>query len=213
MNYFAHLHIAYETKTSWAGNLLGDFPVTASELPADLYQGWRLHQKVDVMVDEHCVSVAYRSMERAGRRRFAGIIQDIVMDYWLIQYWSSFSQLPLDTFCQQAVAGLVEDINRCPVRLQNMIRSLQKNNWLAELGTEQGLVNAIHSIMRRWQHGHHLQPFLQELSVVIDQGEAVFLALYPDLLAFTYQEIKKSRDLSRSRLTSRGSIERSSLDT
>ncbi|MEL0613511.1 ACP phosphodiesterase [Marinomonas arenicola] len=192
MNYFAHLHIAYETNTSWAGNLLGDFPVVVSELPADLHSGWQLHQKVDVMVDEHDASVAFRSMSRAGRRRFSGIVQDIVMDYWLIQNWSRFSPLPLDIFCQTAVQGLLSDVNRCPARLQKMIYSLQQHNWLAELGTRQGVENALHSIMRRWRHGAHLQPFLDELPTVIQQGEAVFLALYPDLLSFVDQEVKKA---------------------
>lgn len=192
MNYFAHLHIAYETKTSWAGNLLGDFPVTVSELPHDLHQGWQLHQKVDVMVDEHEASVAYRSVERRGRRRFAGIVQDIVMDYWLIQFWSRFSLMSLDDFCQAAVAGLAKDANRCPNRLREMIHSLQQDNWLSELGTEQGVSNAIHSIMRRWRHGAYLQPFLDELPEVIQQGEAVFLALYPELLEYVGKETKKA---------------------
>ncbi|REG86529.1 ACP phosphodiesterase [Marinomonas pollencensis] len=192
MNYFAHLHIAYETQTSWAGNLLGDFPVVANELPADLYSGWQLHQKVDVMVDEHEASVRFRGMPRLGRRRFAGIVQDIVMDYWLIQNWSQFSLLPLDAFCQQAVEGLLNDVERCPARLQKMIYSLQQNNWLAELGTVEGVENALHSIMRRWRHGAYLQPFLDELPTVIRQGEAVFFALYPDLLNYVDQQTKKA---------------------
>ena len=192
MNYFAHLHIAAITNTSWVGNLLGDFPVDASRLEADLLAGWRLHQKVDVMVDQHEASLLFRSMERKGRRRFAGIVQDIAMDYWLINYWTQFSSVPLDEFCDQAVAGLVKDKDRSPERLKNMIRSLEHENWLSNLGTMEGVDRAIRSIMRRWKHGEHLQGFVDDLPNVIAQAEAPFLALYPDLLNYVKQEMKKA---------------------
>ncbi|MGR0277504.1 acyl carrier protein phosphodiesterase [Marinomonas dokdonensis] len=187
MNYFAHLHIASITQTSWAGNLLGDFAVDVQSLDADLWEGWNLHQQVDVMVDKHPASLQYRQMPRKGRRRFAGIVQDIVMDYWLIQYWSRFSSTDLEVFCERAVQELAADQARCPKRLQSMIDSLLLNNWLGNLGTLQGVENALHSIMRRWKHGAHLQDFVDELPAVIEQGEAPFLALYPDLLAFVAQ--------------------------
>jgi acyl carrier protein phosphodiesterase len=192
MNYFAHLHIASITNTSWVGNLLGDFPVDASRLDADLLAGWRLHQKVDVMVDKHEASLLFRSMPRIGRRRFAGIVQDIAMDYWLIQNWAQFSTVPLNVFCEQAVIGLVKDKDRSPERLKNMISSLEYENWLSNLGTLDGVDKAIRSIMRRWKHGEYLQGFVDDLPNVIAQAEAPFLVLYPDLLDYVKQEMKKA---------------------
>jgi len=192
MNYFAHLHIASVTNTSWVGNLLGDFPVDVSELDSDLLVGWRLHQQVDVMVDQHQASVFFRSIPRKGRRRFAGIVQDIVMDYWLIQNWQHFSLVPLEVFCDQAVLGLVKDKSRSPERLKNMISSLEYNNWLSSLGTVDGVEKAIYSIMQRWRHGEYLQFFLDDLPQVIEQAEAPFLALYPDLLDYVKDEMKKT---------------------
>ncbi|QRV24480.1 ACP phosphodiesterase [Marinomonas foliarum] len=192
MNYFAHLHIASITHTSWVGNLLGDFPVDVESLDTDLWIGWRLHQKVDVMVDKHEASVSFRSIPRKGRRRFAGIVQDIVMDYWLIQYWERFSVIPLNTFCHQALLGLVQDKERCPERLQSMIRSLENENWLANLGTVEGVEKAICSIMRRWRHGEYLADFVEDLDEIIKQAEAPFLRLYPDLLKFVDEGMKKA---------------------
>ncbi|ETI61876.1 acyl carrier protein phosphodiesterase [Marinomonas profundimaris] len=192
MNYFSHLHIASITNTSWVGNLLGDFPVDVSTLAPDLLVGWRLHQQVDVMVDKHDASVHFRSMPRKGRRRFAGIVQDIVMDYWLIQYWAKFGSVPLGVFCDQAVLELVKDKDRSPERLKNMIASLERENWLPNLGTIEGVEKAILSIMRRWRYGEHLQYFLDDLPQIIEQAEAPFLALYPDLLDYVECEMKKA---------------------
>lgn len=188
MNYFAHLHIASITQTSWVGNLLGDFPINVNSLDSDLLVGWRLHQQVDVMVDQHAASVDFRAMPRKGRRRFAGIVQDIVMDYWLIQYWTRFDAAPLEVFCNQAVSGLMLDKDRSPERLKNMISSLEMNNWLSTLGTIEGVENAIHSIMTRWRYGEYLQDFVDDLPNVIEQAEKPFLAIYPDLLEFVTQK-------------------------
>ncbi|QUX95393.1 DUF479 domain-containing protein [Marinomonas sp. CT5] len=192
MNYFAHLHIAAVTNTSFMGSLLGDFSVDTKQLDDDLLEGWRLHQKVDVMVDQHEASVLFRSMPRQGRRRFAGIVQDIVMDYWLLRYWSRFSAVPLNVFCEQAIKSLQRDKYRSPERLKNMITSLEQDNWLPNLGTVEGVEKAIYSIMRRWQHGVHLQVFINDLLLVIEQAEAPFLRLYPDVLDFVMLETKKA---------------------
>lgn len=192
MNYFAHLHIASVTNTSWVGNLLGDFSVDANQLDSDLLVGWRLHQKVDVMVDKHEASLLFRSMSRKGRRRFSGIVQDIAMDYWLIQYWGRFSDVSLEKFCDQALVGLVKDKDRSPDRLKSMIRSLEHENWLSNLGTMEGVDKAIRSIMRRWKHGEHLQGFVDDLPRVIAQAEAPFLSLYPDLLDYVALEMKRA---------------------
>lgn len=192
MNYFAHLHIASVTNTSWVGNLLGDFSVDANQLDSDLQVGWRLHQKVDVMVDKHEASLLFRSMSRKGRRRFSGIVQDIAMDYWLIQYWGRFSDVSLEKFCDQALVGLVKDKDRSPDRLKSMIRSLEHENWLSNLGTMEGVDKAIRSIMRRWKHGEHLQGFVDDLPSVIAQAEAPFLSLYPDLLDYVALEMKRA---------------------
>ncbi|MBJ7538880.1 ACP phosphodiesterase [Marinomonas transparens] len=192
MNYFAHLHIASLTQTSWVGNLLGDFPVDSKMLDVDLLEGWRLHQQVDVMVDNHAASLAFRAFPRKGRRRFSGIVQDIVMDYWLIQYWQDFSRVSLPVFCDQAVAGLLVDVDRSPERLKGMIKSLEKYNWLPNLGTHEGVEKAILSIMRRWRHGQYLQAFVDDLPDVIQQGEQTFLSLYPDVLDFVALQTKKA---------------------
>lgn len=183
MNYIAHLHIARRTQTSYAGNLLGDFQWAASpDMPA-FYQGWRLHQAVDGYVDNHHQSERFKRMARQGRRRFAGIVQDILMDYWLIQEWRQFETDEFDAFAHQAVQALIADRAYCPPRLQHMIDSLQNENWLAQLGSEEGVYRALRSIQRRWSLGAYLTPFIDELPALISQAQDPFQQFYPELLS------------------------------
>lgn len=183
MNYIAHLHIAKVTQTSYAGNLLGDFPWQPDPQQRELWQGWRLHQAVDVYVDAHPQSAFFKSIPRAGRRRFAGIVQDILMDHWLVQHWQRFENTPFSVFASEAVNELARDKAYCPERLQRMIGSLEQENWLADLGTEWGVARAIRSIQRRWPLGHHLEPFIEELPLLLEQAEQPFLTIYPDVIA------------------------------
>ncbi|TDO98869.1 ACP phosphodiesterase [Marinomonas balearica] len=182
MNYIAHLHIADVTNTSFVGNLIADFG-GQPQRDSELYQGWALHQMVDSLVDNHQVSLEYRQIERIGRRRFAGIVQDVFMDYWLIRHWSAFSNEPFERFSERVIEGLSQDISLCPPRLCSMVKSLNEYNWLPNLGTLEGIEKAIYSIQRRWRFGHHLSPFLDDIHTEIAYVESVFLALYPDVLA------------------------------
>ncbi|WP_417551448.1 ACP phosphodiesterase [Marinomonas fungiae] len=182
MNYIAHLHIAKLTQTSYAGNLLGDFPWQPDPQQVELWRGWRLHQAVDTFVDAHPESERFKGLPRVGRRRFAGIIQDVLMDYWLVQTWEQFDEAPFAAFAERAVAALVQDKAQCPERLQRMISSLEQDNWLAELGTEVGVERAIRSIQRRWPLGHHLEPFIIELPLLFEQSKEPFLRLYPEVI-------------------------------
>lgn len=152
------------------------------------YKGWRLHQAVDVYVDAHPQSERFKQMPRTGRRRFAGIIQDIAMDYWLINQWHLFELSSFDTFATRAVAALMRDKARCPERLQRMISSLEHRNWLAELGTEKGVQRAIQSIQKRWSLGHHLEPFVEELPAILEQAKEPFEQLYPALLKYSDEQ-------------------------
>ncbi len=182
MNYIAHLHIASVTQTSFAGNLLGDFQWQADPRNTEFYLGWQLHQAVDTFVDAHDATLRFKELPRLGRRRFLGIIQDVVMDYWLIRHWQTFSDEPFERFAQRAVNGLSQVKPDCPERLQGMIGSLENHNWLPDLGKSSGIARAIGSIQRRWPLGHHLEPFVQELDDIILQAEQPFLDLYPDVL-------------------------------
>lgn len=191
MNYIAHLHIAKLTQTSYAGNLLGDFAWQPNPSYPELCQGWRLHQAVDTFVDAHPYSERFKRLPRAGRRRFAGIVQDILMDYWLVQNWSQLEEGAFQEFADRAVTELVQDKAYCPARLQRMIDSLEQNNWLADLGTDWGVERAIRSIQRRWPLGHHLEPFITELPLLLEQAREPFWYLYPDVIQEARRRVRQ----------------------
>ncbi|PTU30290.1 ACP phosphodiesterase [Stenotrophobium rhamnosiphilum] len=104
MNFLAHLWLAEQTKTSFAGAILGDIARGAdlSAYPDDIAHGIRLHRMVDATTDRHPLSVAARVRFGQGRRRYAGIVMDLVCDHILANDWKKFSDEALPDFCLRA---------------------------------------------------------------------------------------------------------------
>ena len=104
MNFLAHLWLADQTKTSLAGAILGDIARGAdlSAYPGEIAQGIRLHRRIDAATDRHPLSVAARERFGPGRRRYAGIVLDLVCDHILANDWRRYSDEALPDFCLRA---------------------------------------------------------------------------------------------------------------
>ena len=104
MNFLAHLWLADKTKTSLAGAILGDIARGAdlSAYPDEIARGIRLHRKIDAATDRHPLSVAARERFGPGRRRYAGIVMDLVCDHILANDWNRYSDEALSDFCLRA---------------------------------------------------------------------------------------------------------------
>ena len=86
MNYLAHLHLAYVTKTSLEGALMGDF-IKGTKLDAHSIEqqvAIRLHRKIDLFTEESSVIQEAKRLFRAENRRFAGIALDVFWDHCLV---------------------------------------------------------------------------------------------------------------------------------
>lgn len=110
MNFLAHLWLADQTKTSFAGAILGDVVRGAdlSAYPDEIERGIRLHRKVDAATDRHPLIVATRERFPQGRRRYAGIVLDLVCDYVLAGDWPGYSKIELTDFCALASADIAQ---------------------------------------------------------------------------------------------------------
>lgn len=104
MNFLAHLWLADKTTTSFAGAILGDIArgPDLTAYPDEIAQGIRLHRRIDAATDRHPLSVAARERFGPGRRRYAGIVMDLVCDSILASDWSRYSDEALADFCLRA---------------------------------------------------------------------------------------------------------------
>ena len=111
MNFLAHLWLAEQARLPLAGAILGDtlHGALPPDMPAALAASVRLHRRIDALTDRHPRVRAARGRFRAGPRRYAGIVIDIVFDHVLARDWAGYSDEPLAGFAARAAAAVAGD--------------------------------------------------------------------------------------------------------
>ena len=89
MNYLAHLLLGDRGPQWLVGSLMADF--VKGRLPDTMEPALRhgivLHRRIDAGTDTHPLVVECRGLFPAERRRYAGILTDIVFDHVLARGW------------------------------------------------------------------------------------------------------------------------------
>jgi len=199
MNYLAHLHLAKLSNTSYSGSLMADF-CHANQiqlLPEAVQDGIKLHQFVDKTFDSHPLSIEFRAEQKIGRRRFAGIVQDLLMDYWLVNKWAEYNDAPLHQFYDEFIPDLLVHKDQAKPEFQRLVLSLNENRWLQSLGTLKGIERALMSIIRPWRYGEHLLPFYQALPYLLEQSETLFDGIYPKVISDVKEEVARTNGIKK----------------
>ncbi len=128
MNFLAHVLLAGARPSDQIGGLLGDFvkgPLPCG-LPPELARGVALHRFVDRSTDRHPLFI--RSCQRISpeRRRFAGIIIDMVYDHFLATHWHCYCDIPLARYSQDFYRLLTEYWSFFPEGSFNMLAAMQR---------------------------------------------------------------------------------------
>ena len=96
MNFLGHLVLAEDNDDSRIGNYLGDFvkgnEARINELyPGKIAEGIINHRRVDQFTDAHSAVISAIALMKPFSGKFAPIVIDILMDYYLIKHWKKFT--------------------------------------------------------------------------------------------------------------------------
>ena len=191
MNYLAHVFLSHETPDAVVGAMLGDF------VKGRAIDGWNddvraailLHRAIDGYTDRHPLTRASRLLMSPERRRFAGILVDVFYDHFLARHWSRFHPLPLAEFTQMVYAALWPRRQEFPPRLQRILPSMIRDDWLASYADVAAVDAALNGMARRrFRYAERARPLVGgvcELERNYPALEANFLAFAPQLRDFT----------------------------
>ena len=184
MNYLSHLFFSQHTPLSFAGNLMGDFkrePDLQSTLPVEILQGLENHRFVDKTTDHFAPVKSLRPLFSSQRRRFAGVVTDIVFDYFLIKHWHQFSQLNFNQFVDDCYLGLEQTHRWMPQRMQFVVTKMQETDWLRSYATLEGIETTIDQVSKRIRFENKMAGAIIEVNQNYAAIEQASLALFSHL--------------------------------
>ena len=185
MNYLAHLYLARPTADSCFGNLLGDFRrgVDLDHYSEAVQAGVANHILVDKFTESHSAVRQARGVVSARRRRFAGIMLDVLFDHFLIKHWSLYSDESFTVFSQRTYECLAQRVGVMPERMQVMVRSMLTHRWLDTYRHLQGIEKALERTASRIRFQHSFHGSIDEVKENYAVFEETFLTFFPQLLA------------------------------
>jgi acyl carrier protein phosphodiesterase len=189
MNYLAHIYLSHSSPDAITGAMLGDFVKgRPSELwSSDIRRAIVLHRAIDRYTDTHELVRVGRGLVSAERRRFAGIIVDVVYDHFLARHWDRFHDRPLSQFTDEVYRTLLAQQAGLPERLQRILPWMAADDWLGSYGEVEGINASLNGIARRFKRPDKalaLRTAVEELERNYLAFERNFLEFFPTLRAF-----------------------------
>ena len=185
MNYLAHLFLAQRTEHSLLGNLMGDFvrDINLNDLPEAAVLGVHNHKLVDRFTDSHVVILELKPLFSDKRRRFAGIIIDVLFDYFLIKHWSSFSNEDLDRFIAYCYRSLASQRHLMPQRMRHKVEWMLQADLLRSYARLDGVNKALNGISSRIRFDNQLAGAVEEIEQHYIELEYAFVPFFSELCA------------------------------
>lgn len=184
MNYLAHLFFAQDNALSKAGNLMGDFMkgVDQQSLPLEMVKAISNHRMIDKFTDNHPDVKALKPLLSAKRKRFSGIISDVVFDHFLAKHWHKYSDQQFSVFVQQSYQYLANAEHLMPERMSDVVKRMRADDWLSHYLCIDITGRAIDSIAKRIRFENNLAGAISEVKDNYLAYEQAFLIFFPDLI-------------------------------
>jgi acyl carrier protein phosphodiesterase len=190
MNYLAHLYLSEGSEESMLGSVIADFvkgPLV-DQYPAEILTAIDTHRKVDSFTDTHEMVLQSRKLFSSMRRRFSGIIIDVVFDHFLAKNWSLYSELELNEFIKKSYAILKRYRKLLPGELKFAVPKMIEQDWLGSYRYLDAIGVTLDKISRRierrFNRENNLSGAIEEVKLNYNDLEGNFKVFFPALISY-----------------------------
>lgn len=163
---------------------MGDFKPSVelkARLPQDILLGIENHRLVDKATDTFQAVKDLKPLFSKERRRFSGVITDIVFDYFLIKHWQRFAAIEQQQLINDAYQGLLECVDWMPARMEYVVTNMVEHDWLNSYSTLDGIGTTLDHVSQRIRFKNTLAGSISEVEKNYEAIERVFLILFEHL--------------------------------
>jgi acyl carrier protein phosphodiesterase len=159
MNFLAHAFLAADDPALVVGGVIGDWikgPLPGP-LPADLAHGVALHRAIDSHAETHAAFRASRARISPARRRYGGVVVDILYDHLLARRWHELHPQPLADFCAEVYRLIGTRLDDIPPSAHFALQLMADEDWLSSYRDIDGIADVLARMARR---AHQPNPLL-----------------------------------------------------
>lgn len=151
MNFLAHLYLSGNNEALRFGNFIGDAVrgKQINDYPLDVQQGIVLHRRIDTFTDNHPIFRQHCKLLYPEHGHYARVIQDVIYDYFIASNWERFHPQSLHTYSLAFYKAAAERNHLLPPRMEKLFSLMQKQNWLLQYATLEGLENILFHMNKR----------------------------------------------------------------
>lgn len=151
MNFLAHALLAGDQPALIVGGVIGDWikgPLPGV-LPEDLARGVALHRAIDSFAESQPAFCRSRARISAARRRYAGVLVDVIYDHLLARDWALFHHQPLEVYCSEVYGLIRHRLNELPVASHPALTMMANEDWLTSYAQIEGIADVLLRMSRR----------------------------------------------------------------
>jgi len=170
------------------GGLMADFTrgrleILAKQYPATVMHGIAVHRQVDRFTDLHDYVARSKGRFSPLRRRYAGIIVDVLHDHFLSRHWERYSDISRETFIAEAYQLLHDNRRYLPERMHRVAPVMIEQDWLGSYQHIEEIGIVYERMSRRFSRTNPLAGAIEEVQIHYAELESDFKNFFPDVLA------------------------------
>ncbi len=190
MNYLAHALLASGPPQELLGSIYADFvrgtlSGLARNYPPLVLKGIGQHRKIDHFTDQHPLTLQSRRLFSPQRRRYSGIILDVLYDHYLHRHWDIFSDQPKRQFIKHIYDVLEQNAHTHPARVAQIAPGMITDDWLGSYADIEIIGFVLDRISGRLKRENSLRGSLEEIRVHYSALEELFLQFFPLVIEYS----------------------------
>jgi acyl carrier protein phosphodiesterase len=186
MNFLAHIFLSGESEKIQIGNFIAD-SVKGSQIQQfepEIRLGIEMHREIDQFTDQHPVVLKSTERLKITQQRYAPVVVDIFYDHFLALYWQDYHLLPLIDFTTSFYQVTEKYLEILPAEIQKMLPYMQKDNWLYNYQTINGMKRVFEGMASRTKFNSNMLTAPEDLQNDYEFYQQEFKMYFPDVQAF-----------------------------